>query len=127
MPPVFLHANLESDDVGGGAVRRLFHSMVAAFSLAATLGAPAFCQAGGDTPSTPIPAAPSGTIELKELKPTQAINVKSSQSRVFKTKTKILRVAVSDPSIAEPVVVSEREFILLGKAPGDVSVFVWCE
>jgi Flp pilus assembly secretin CpaC len=64
---------------------------------------------------------------LEEVKPTATVDVKASQSRVFRTKSKILRVSVSDPSIAEPVVVSEREFVLLGKAPGSVSLSVWCE
>jgi hypothetical protein len=32
-----------------------------------------------------------------------------------------------DPSIAEPPVISERKFMLMGKSPGDVSVFIWCQ
>ncbi|HEY9790396.1 MAG TPA: pilus assembly protein N-terminal domain-containing protein [Candidatus Obscuribacterales bacterium] len=111
-------------------MRTLFHAALLGFLLTALSNLPGFCQATSDattTPSTPIPAVTSGTIELKELKPTQSMTVHSSQSRIFKTKTKILRVAVSDPSIAEPVVISEKEFMLLGKAPGDVCVFIWCE
>ena len=82
-------------------------------------------QLENNTPAKPIPAVNSRGIELEEIKPTASVEVKVSRERVFRTKRKILRVSVSDPSIAEPVVVSDREFMLIGKNPGAVSLFVW--
>ncbi len=76
---------------------------------------------------TPISPANTGNLSLQEIKPSLTIDVKESKSRVYRTKSKIKRVLVSDPSIAEAVVVSEREFVLIGKRPGNVSVQVWCE
>ena len=115
-------------------MRGLFYLLLPAFSLtmaslasAETEQLPPLMQEIPPTQSAPIPAVNSGTIELQEIKPTATLDVKTSQSRVFRTKSKILRISVSDPSIAEPVVVSEREFILIGKAPGAVSLTVWCE
>lgn len=79
------------------------------------------------TPKSPIPPVTTGVLELVEIKPAAAINVVASRSRVFRTKGKIKRVMVSDPTIAEVVVVSEREFVLLGKRDGAVSVVLWFE
>jgi Flp pilus assembly secretin CpaC len=101
---------------------------VLSIAFAVSTGVSCFAQEKLEQPqATPIPPVNSGTIDLQEIKPTAAVDVKAGQSRVFKTKTKILRVSVSDPAIAEPIVVSEREFVLLGKAPGAVSLFLWCE
>ena len=80
-----------------------------------------------NSPKVAIPAVTSGLLEMVEVKPASTVNVTSSRSRVFRTKSKIKKALVSDPSIAELVVVSEREFILLGKRDGAVSVILWFE
>jgi Flp pilus assembly secretin CpaC len=81
-------------------------------------------QTGGTT-STPIPPVVSGTVDLEEFKPSNVIDVKVSQSRTFKMKNKILRTSISDPAIAEPVVVAENQLVLLGKAPGASTLVIW--
>jgi Flp pilus assembly secretin CpaC len=92
-------------------------SAVAMLSISTTLAQ--------ETPSLPIPPVTTGTIELQEIKPTLTVNVTANQSRTFRTKKEIVRVSVSDPSVAEVVVVSANQFILLGKAPGSVSLCIW--
>lgn len=83
-------------------------------------------QAGPDaTAITPIPPVVSGTVDLEEFKPTNAIDLKVSQSRTFKLRNKIIRTSISDPSIAEPVVVAENQMVLLGKAPGSATLVIW--
>jgi Flp pilus assembly secretin CpaC len=83
-------------------------------------------QAGADTVSTtPIPPVVSGTVDLEEFKPSNAIDLKVSQSRTFKLRNKIIRTSISDPSIAEPVVVAENQMVLLGKAPGNATLVIW--
>lgn len=77
------------------------------------------------TPQTAIPAAQSSDVQMKEIKPATTMEVKVTQSRTFRTKGRIIRVAVSDPTIAEPVVVSEHEFILIGKRDGSVTLMLW--
>jgi Flp pilus assembly secretin CpaC len=67
--------------------------------------------------ATPIPPVVSGTVDLEEFKPTNSIDLKVSQSRTFKLRNKVIRTSISDPSIAEPVVVAENQLVLLGKAP----------
>jgi Flp pilus assembly secretin CpaC len=81
-------------------------------------------QTGGTT-STPIPPVVSGAVDLEEFKSSNVIDLKISQSRTFKMKNKILRTSISDPSIAEPVVVSENQLVLLGKAPGGATLVLW--
>src|SRR5262249_43360251 len=92
-----------------------FVLLTLSLTLSSTFLLPAWADAltapvANDVQAAPIPQAESGTVEFKELKPTLSLDVTASQSRVFRTKTKIKRVAVSDPTIAEPVVVSDHEF-----------------
>ena len=81
--------------------------------------------AQADANSTPIPPVVSGTVDLEEFKPSNTIDLKVSQSRTFKLRNKIIRTSISDPSIAEPVVVAENQMVLLGKAPGGATLVIW--
>jgi Flp pilus assembly secretin CpaC len=83
---------------------------------------------GGDqanVTATPIPPVVTGTVDLEEFKTTNVIDLKVAQSRTFKLKNKIVRTSISDPSIAEPVVVSENQLVLLGKTPGTATMVLW--
>lgn len=80
---------------------------------------------GGPVPVTPIPPVVSGTLEMEEFKSTNVIDLKVSQSRTFKTKNKIVRTSISDPAVAEPVVVAENQIVLLGKTPGTATMVLW--
>jgi Flp pilus assembly secretin CpaC len=82
---------------------------------------------GGDqrVPTTPIPPVVTGTVDLEEFKSSNVIDLKVSQSRTFKLKNKIVRTSISDPSIAEPVVVAENQIVLLGKSPGGATMVLW--
>jgi len=77
------------------------------------------------TTATPIPPVVSGTVDLEEFKPSNVIDLKVSQSRTFKLRNKIVRTSISDPAIAEPVVVAENQLVLLGKAPGGATLVIW--
>lgn len=79
----------------------------------------------GSTASTPIPPVVSGAVDLEEFKPSNVIDLKISQSRTFKLKNKILRTSISDPSIAEPIVVAENQLVMLGKAAGGATLVIW--
>jgi len=78
-----------------------------------------------DTAASPIPPVVSGTVDLEEFKRTNIIDLKVAQSRTFRLKNKIVRTSISDPSIAEPVVVSENQLVLLGKTPGTSTLVLW--
>lgn len=90
--------------------------------------APDQVVAQGDQTSitaTPIPPVVTGTVDLEEFKTTNVIDLRVSQSRTFKLKNKIVRTSISDPAIAEPVVVSENQMVLLGKTPGTATLVLW--
>lgn len=65
--------------------------------------------------------------EIKEVQKSMQLDITAARSRCFRTKKKLLRVSVSDPTVADVAVVSEHEFIVNGKAPGAVSLIIWCE
>lgn len=75
--------------------------------------------------ATPIPPVVTGTVDMEEFKSSNVIDLKVSQSRTFKSKNKIVRTSISDPSVAEPVVVAENQIVLLGKAPGGATLVLW--
>lgn len=75
--------------------------------------------------ASPIPPVVTGTVDLEEFKTTNVIDLKVAQSRTFRLKNKIVRTSISDPSIAEPVVVSENQLVLLGKMPGTATLVLW--
>ncbi|MCA0313573.1 MAG: pilus assembly protein N-terminal domain-containing protein [Candidatus Melainabacteria bacterium] len=73
----------------------------------------------------PIPPVVTGTLDFEEYKVTNIIDLKTQQSRTFKLKNKIVRTSISDPGIAEPVVVSENQLVLLGKSAGTCTMVLW--
>lgn len=75
--------------------------------------------------ATPIPPVVTGTVDMEEFKTTNVIDLKVSQSRTFKLRNKIVRTSISDPGIAEPVVVAENQMVILGKAPGSATMVLW--
>lgn len=79
----------------------------------------------GSVTATPIPPVVSGALDMEEFKSTNVIDLKISQSRTFKSKNKIVRTSISDPTIAEPVVVAENQIVLLGKSPGTATMVLW--
>lgn len=63
---------------------------------------------------------------IQEYKPSSAIELGLNESKLFTTKDFfIIRTSTSDPSITEPVVVAENQFVLLGKEKGTATLFVW--
>ncbi|MBZ0186527.1 MAG: pilus assembly protein N-terminal domain-containing protein, partial [Candidatus Obscuribacterales bacterium] len=78
-----------------------------------------------DVTATPIPPVVTGTVDLEEFKTVNVLDLKVSQSRTFKLRNKIVRTSISDPGIAEPVVVAENQIVMLGKAPGSATMLLW--
>jgi len=62
-------------------------------------------------------AAPGGAVER--------INITAGRSTVVVTDFDITRIAVTNPAIADAVVVKPREVLVDGKASGTVSLIVW--
>ncbi len=122
---------LDQHDYAGG---RFFFA--AALLAALVLMSPAvFCQpqqadmkaaspAVLNQPGTPV-QAPAGQTTSSES--AQTLHVLVGRSLVITSATRIKRVSLADPSIAEAVVVSPTQVLLNGKAPGGVSLIIWDE
>lgn len=57
----------------------------------------------------------------------QTLHVLVGRSLVITSATRIKRVSLADPTIAEAIVVSPTQVLLNGKAPGGVSLIIWDE
>ncbi|MBX9668763.1 MAG: pilus assembly protein N-terminal domain-containing protein [Candidatus Obscuribacterales bacterium] len=79
----------------------------------------------GAITASPIPPVVTGTVDFEEFKPTNVIDLKVSRSRTFKLRNKVVRTSISDPGVAEPVIVAENQMVLLGKSPGRATLVLW--
>ena len=57
--------------------------------------------------------------------PPEQIALTAARSTVVATDFDITRIAVTDPAIADAVVVAPREVLIDGKSPGTVSLISW--
>ncbi len=80
---------------------------------------------GSGPVATPIPPVVSGAIDMEEFKVSNIIELKVGQSRSFRLKNRIVRTSISQPGVAEPVVVAENQLVLLGKTPGAATMVLW--
>jgi len=108
-----------------------FYAAIVSILLLSCMAEAGFAQTANTSDSkvqsTEIPQVQATQVEIKELKASLAVDVLASRSRVFKTKQKITRVAVSDPSCADVVLMTENQFVVIGKNPGAITVTIWCE
>jgi pilus assembly protein CpaC len=87
--------------------------------------------------SQPVPAATQATAAAVQQTPTQPAAAESEgpqtlhllvgRSLVITSPTKIKRVSLADPTIAEAIVVSPFQVLVNGKTPGGVSLLLWDE
>ena len=95
---------------------------IAALSAQAPAPAPGAPQAGTPAPQG-TPAAPqpiAGAVDRDRV-----LILTAGRSMVLPTPFAITRIAVTDPKIADAVVVQPREVLIDGKSAGTVSLIVW--
>ena len=68
---------------------------------------------------------PERLIQLQEYRQTMFILLDEGQARLLKLSNRICRTSTSDAYIAVPVVVSENEVALVGKAAGRATFTFW--
>lgn len=91
--------------------------MRAAFvAIVIGLSASAATPAAGQLPA-PAPAQIPGQIERVVLT--------AGRSTVLRTDFEIVRIAVTNPAVADATVVQSREILVDGKSPGTVSLIAW--
>lgn len=74
--------------------------------------------------NTAAPASPAADAPQGSEAP-QSLHLLVGRSLVITSPTRIKRVSLADPAIAEAIVVSPNQVLVNGKAPGGVSLLLW--
>ncbi|MGA8144042.1 MAG: pilus assembly protein N-terminal domain-containing protein [Candidatus Acidiferrales bacterium] len=77
---------------------------------------------GAQTASSHVPADSQQSGEVP-----QALHLLVGRSLIITSPSRIKRVSLADPAIAEAIVVSPTQVLVNGKAPGGVSLIIWDE
>ena len=95
------------------------------FTAHARQGAAALAQA----PATAAQTAPvqDAATPPQTAGDQQELHLLVGRSLVITSPTRIKRISLADPTIAEAIVVTPNEVLLNGKAPGGVSLLLWDE
>jgi pilus assembly protein CpaC len=89
-----------------------------------------------DAPATPVqtqdnaPAAQSTTATTSNQNVTPGaapLRVMVGKSLLINTTERLKRVSVTDPSVADALVVTPTQVLVNGLAPGEVSLLIWDE
>jgi pilus assembly protein CpaC len=87
-------------------------------------------------PATPTPAAGAGQTtaqapvpvqQTAEQEGPQTLHLLVGRSIVISSPSRIKRVSLADPNIAEAIVVSPTQVLVNGRTPGGVSLLIWDE
>ena len=77
-------------------------------------------------PQTAAPSAPAQTAQTAlAAGEIEKVKLTAGRSTVLTTQFEITRIAVTNPAVADAVVVQPREILIDGKAHGTVSLIVW--
>jgi len=77
--------------------------------------------ATGDTPTLQAQTAPQATGALPR------VSLTAGRSTVLAVDFDVTRIAITNPAIADAVVVAPREILIDGKAQGTISLIIWGE
>jgi pilus assembly protein CpaC len=95
--------------------------MTCAFVLSTLLAGVVAAQATPAAPvQTPAPASPEPRLDRERV-----LMLTAGRSMVLTTAYDITRIAITDPKIADAVVVQPREVLIDGRSAGTVSLIVW--
>ena len=89
---------------------------------------PAQPPAAGVQPQKPGPEAQAAPAPAQQKAPVEALPrvvLTAGRSTVLATEYDVTRIAVTNPAVADAVVVQPREVLIDGKAPGTISLIVW--
>ncbi len=78
---------------------------------------------GGNAAAQTAPAAGATPAQLPGQ--IERVVLTAGRSTVLRTDFEIVRIAVTNPAVADAVVVQPREILVDGKSPGTVSLIVW--
>ena len=107
--------------LGTAALGLMLATPLSAIELSAS---PAIAQPG--TPQAQSASEPTANEQPQEAE-VQSLHLLVGRSLVITSPTRIKRISLADPTIAEAVVISPRQIVVNGKAPGGVSLILWDE
>jgi pilus assembly protein CpaC len=71
------------------------------------------------------PGAPAAATGVQLPGQVERVPLTAGRSTVLRTDFEIVRIAVTNPAVADAIVVQPREILVDGKSPGTVSLIVW--
>jgi len=80
-------------------------------------------------PQQPSPSAPAASTQAAapEVSGSAPLRVMVGKSLLINTTERLKRVSVTDPSIADAIVVTPTQILVHGRAAGEVSLLIWDE
>ena len=93
----------------------------------ASPAAPSPASKTQDNPAAPPPAATTSTSTSAETSGAAPLRVMVGKSLLINTTERLKRVSVTDPSVADAIVVTPTQVLVNGLAPGEVSLLIWDE
>jgi pilus assembly protein CpaC len=109
--------------------------IAAALLLSVTPARPAAAEAEGPNPppaasaqgTTAAPQTPATAASTREGPAAAPLRVMVGKSLLLNTTERLKRVSVTDPSVADALVVTPTQVLVNGLAPGEISLFIWDE
>jgi pilus assembly protein CpaC len=105
----------------------LFNAPGAAAQKSSVRPASAAVEATNAPSTLSLTAVPASSQSQQMSEVPQALHLLVGRSLVITSPTRIKRVSLADPAIAEAIVVSPNQVLVNGKAPGGVSLLLWDE
>ncbi len=115
-----------------GSMAKTAPGAAAGKALEAASGQASQASAAQPAPGPAQPAAPAAPAQIQSVQlPEQAgevpLRVMVNKSILVNTTEKLKRVSVTDPSVADALVVTPNQVLVHGRAPGEVSLILWNE
>ena len=106
------------------SARGLTVTLAALAVLVWTPSARAVQTGQGATQTPQVQTVPPGAAQ-KLPSTAERITITAGRSTVLEVPRDLKRIAITEPDIADVVVVSERELLINGKRPGTISMWIW--
>jgi pilus assembly protein CpaC len=100
--------------------------LLGAMNFSSLLFGPAVLAAQDQAPAVQAPTPVQGG-QVTDAEAPQALHLLVGRSLVITSPSRIKRVSLADPAIAEAIVVSPTQVLVNGKVPGGVSLLIWDE
>jgi pilus assembly protein CpaC len=112
-------------------IGRLIGSIALSISMASTAFALNWqepTQPSNTTPAASNPATlPAASDQRSETSGSAPLRVMVGKSLLVNTTERLKRVSVTDPAVADAIVVTPTQILIHGRSPGEVSLLIWDE